>query len=137
MLAASALLAASGLPTAGFDDLVATTLVAVKERDLIPFFHGVVALEPVGDYALLRSLAVAAPSRGEGLGTALTEAALGLARERRVAALYLLTETADTFFPRFGFHAVDRDQVPEPVRATVEFTSACPASATAMELTLR
>ena len=46
--------------------------------------------------------------------------------------LYLLTTTAEDFFPRFGFSRITRQEVPESVRASVEFRSACPASAVVM-----
>ena len=75
--------------------------------------------------------------RGTGLGSRLTEAALRLSREFGVAEAYLLTETADLFFPRFGFRNIPRSRVPSSVRSSVEFTSACPASARAMALDLR
>ncbi len=90
---------------------------------------GSAALEPYGAAALLRSVAVDARLRGEGLGQRLTRAALDLARDRGVATVYLLTETAADFFARFGFHAIDRSAVDAAVQQSVEFTSACPASA--------
>jgi amino-acid N-acetyltransferase len=51
---------------------------------------------------------------------------------RRLRALYLLTTTADEYFPAFGFERTTRDGVPDGVRATAEFQTACPASATVM-----
>ena len=75
--------------------------------------------------------------RGTGLGGRLTEAALELSRNLAIAEAYLLTETADLFFPRFGFRPLPRSEVSLGVRRSVEFTSACPASARAMVLELR
>jgi amino-acid N-acetyltransferase len=49
-----------------------------------------------------------------------------------VNALYLLTTTAEHYFPRFGFTEVGRDAVPQEIRDTLEFRSACPESAVAM-----
>jgi amino-acid N-acetyltransferase len=54
------------------------------------------------------------------------------AEARGIRALYLLTTTAERYFPSFGFRPITRDAVPAEVRATVEFQSACPASATVM-----
>ena len=51
--------------------------------------------------------------------------------------MYLLTETADLFFPRFGFGPILRSEVSQRVQRSVEFTSACPQSARAMALYLR
>lgn len=98
---------------------------------------GSAALELYGPAALLRSVAVRRDLRGTGLGRRLTEAALGLSRELGIEETYLLTETADRFFPRFGFRLVPRSEVPASVQRSVEFTSACPASARAMVLYLR
>jgi amino-acid N-acetyltransferase len=46
--------------------------------------------------------------------------------------VFLLTTTAEGFFPRFGFEAVRHADVPASVQASVEFQSACPASAIVM-----
>lgn len=70
--------------------------------------------------------------QGRRLGHQLTEAALNLARQRKLNAVYLLTTTAEAFFPRFGFTAIPREDVPASVQASVEFQSACPASAIVM-----
>ena len=37
-----------------------------------------------------------------------------------------------SFFPKFGFEQITRDQVPQSVQGSVEFQSACPASAIVM-----
>jgi len=126
------LLAASGLPRDGLAEHLTTALVARAEDAVV----GCAALELYGPAALLRSVAVASAYRGRGVGQRLTQAALELARRRSVAQIYLLTETAAEFFPKFGFRPVMRAQVPPAVQGSVEFTSACPDSALAMELQL-
>jgi amino-acid N-acetyltransferase len=40
--------------------------------------------------------------------------------------------TAEHYFPRFGFERIERGAVPEAISETLEFRSACPASAVAM-----
>ena len=126
------LLTQSNLPNDGLSDHWATTLVARVNGKVI----GSAALEIYGAAALLRSVAVASEYRGEGLGNLLTEAALELAQTNNITHIYLLTETAADFFPKFGFNVVERAQVPADVKTSVEFTSACPESALAMELKL-
>jgi len=123
----------AGLPLDGLEVHLATTIVARDAERVL----GCAALEPYGTDALLRSVAVLPSHRGRGLGEALTAAAIAYARRQGVRAIYLLTETAAGFFPRFGFEETSRDAVPPAVRASVEFTTACPASATAMRLQLR
>ena len=120
-----ALLERSSLPQEGLAEHLATTLVA-RSGDAVV---GSVALELYGGAALLRSVAVEKALRGHGLGQRLTRAALDLARQRGVATMYLLTETAGDFFPRFGFHPAERAAVDAAVQQSVEFMSACPASA--------
>src|SRR5574341_1550725 len=122
------LLSTCGLPPDGLREHLGTLLVTHDKGRII----GSAALELYETAALLRSVAVAAPYRGQGLGHRLTEAALDLARARGMRDVYLLTETAHQFFPRFGFGPVGRDEVPESVKGSVEFTTACPKSAAAM-----
>jgi len=124
------LLDGSNLPRAGLDAHVATTLVAKEGKQLV----GTAALELYGECALLRSVAVAPELRGHGLGQELTRHALALARRRNIRTVYLLTETAGGFFPRFGFRAIPRDAVDPAVQRSIEFTSACPTSALVMRL---
>ena len=97
---------------------------------------GIAALEVYADGALLRSVAVEATKRGSGLGSRLTESELDLARTLTVPAVYLLTTTAEGFFPKLGFDRIERALVPAGVRASVEFQSACPSTAIAMRKVL-
>ena len=43
--------------------------------------------------------------------------------------LYLLTTTAESLFRKWGFRRAPRNTVPEGIRATVEFSSLCTATA--------
>lgn len=124
------LLQTSGLPLDGLDKHLSTALVAKDGGQLV----GSAALEVYGESALLRSVAVAEPLRGTGMGRQLVKAAIGQANEQAVQRLYLLTETAAEWFPRFGFAPVERSAVDPEVQRSVEFTAACPASAQAMLL---
>ena len=120
-----ALLERSGLPQDGLSEHLATTVVA-RSGDAVV---GSAALEVYGEAALLRSVAVDSGLRGHGLGQRLTRTALALARQHGIAIVYLLTETAGDFFPRFGFQLTERAAVEPAVQQSVEFISACPASA--------
>jgi amino-acid N-acetyltransferase len=123
-----ALLEKNGLPLDGLADHLPTTLVVRQDGQIV----AVAALELYSGTALLRSVAVDPQAQGRGLGHRLTEAALRDAEARRVGDVFLLTTTAERFFPRFGFETVAREVVPPAVRSSVEFTSACPASAIVM-----
>ena len=72
-------------------------LVIPGEDDAAPLV-GCVAIEMVGDVALLRMLAVAPERRGEGLGYVLVEAATERARTQGVRHLYLVTDGAQGYF---------------------------------------
>ena len=127
------LLEEGGLPRDELANHLSTILVARSEGRVM----GCATLELYGRVALLRSVAVARVFRGTGLGRRLIETALELSRHLDVDEAYLLTETADLFFPRFGFRPIPRSEVPRSVQRSVEFTVACPASARVMVLDLR
>jgi amino-acid N-acetyltransferase len=105
------------------------TMVVARDADRVV---GVAALELYAGGALLRSVAVDSAVQGRRLGHQLTEAALSIASERGMDAVFLLTTTAEHFFPRFGFERIARAEVPDSVQASVEFQSACPGSAIVM-----
>ncbi len=138
--AAERLLAGSGLPTVGIAELFAGRAGDFVVAD-DPLARGELAavggLELCGDDALLRSVAVRPEWRLHGLGQELVRHLVCRAEARGLRALYLLTMTAEHYFPRFGFAAVERGGVPAEIAATLEFRSACPASAVAMERPLR
>jgi amino-acid N-acetyltransferase len=128
-----ALLLASGLPTDGVASSIDGFFVAEHEGALV----GVVGIEQCcREYALLRSTAVASEWQGRGIGRQLVERAIADAESNGTKALYLLTMTAERYFPSFGFVKTSRDLVPAQVAATAEFCGACPSSATVMSLEL-
>jgi amino-acid N-acetyltransferase len=129
----SVMLKENGLPTLGFEECLPNCLLARRGERAI----GAVALELHGETALLRSLVVDARERGQGLGQRLTATIVERARVLQVKRVYLLTETASAFFARFGFREIERDAVAAPVARSVEFTTACPATAAVMALELR
>lgn len=127
------LLAQNDLPITGVREALEDFIVADADGEIV----GVAGLECCHDDALLRSVAVAQEWRSKGLGRALVTRAIAEAESRGIRALYLLTTTAEHYFPSFGFTKIARGAVPSDVRATVEFTTACPASAAVMTRTLR
>jgi amino-acid N-acetyltransferase len=127
-----ALLEAASLPTAGVPPALEHFLVAEEHGRLV----GVVGLEMYEDGALLRSAAVQPGGRGSGIGAALVRGALDDARKSGVTDVYLLTTTAERWFPRFGFERIARADVPAGVGSSVEFRDACPASAAVMRMRL-
>jgi amino-acid N-acetyltransferase len=133
--AVAALLTASALPLDGVHEALPCFVVAEDAGEIIGV-AGIEACGVTGEHALLRSVAVVPAWRSRGLGRVLVTRAVAEAEARGTKALYLLTTTAEGYFPSFGFRTIARDVVPDDVRATAEFTSACPASATVMTLPL-
>jgi N-acetylglutamate synthase-like GNAT family acetyltransferase len=128
LAAVEQLLTASQLPLDGVREALSTFIVAESGAEIV----GVAGLELCCDNALLRSVAVRDAWRSRGLGRALVTRTIAEAEARGIDALYLLTTTADRYFPSFGFRAIARDAVPPDIQATAEFRDACPASATVM-----
>ena len=130
--AVRALLAESGLPDAGLDAIFADHAGDFVLAEADDTLVGVAGLEVRGEDALLRSVAVHPQWRAHGVGRDLVKRLVCMAETRGLRALYLLTMTAEHYFPRFGFEVVARGAVPAAIADTLEFRSACPASAVAM-----
>jgi amino-acid N-acetyltransferase len=122
------LLEEADLPLAGVAEHAELFWVARDGSELL----GCVGLETYEDVGLLRSLVVRPTSRGSGVGELLVEALVENARAREVTALYLLTTTAEAYFPRFGFEVITREDADSRLSASEEFRGACPDSAVCM-----
>jgi amino-acid N-acetyltransferase len=123
-----ALLEREHLPVDGLHEHLAHTLVARDGNRII----GCGSVELYQDGALLRSIAVDAEHRGTGVGSELTRRGMDIAKRSGVPAVYLLTTTAERFFPRFGFEIVDRADVPRGVQSSHEFVTGCCSSGIVM-----
>jgi amino-acid N-acetyltransferase len=119
------LLAANGLPLDGLSTALPTAVVARGEGGIV----GCAALEFYGSVGLLRSVCVAPEVRGTGLGRQLVAATEQLASAVGISELFLLTETAEAWFPRLGYTPSVWTSVPAALMASPEFTGACPDTA--------
>lgn len=126
------LLEAAGLPMVGVAEHLPGFVVAEAAGALA----GLAGLEVHGDDGLLRSVVVDPAYRGRGLGSRLTERILEAARTTELRRVYLLTTTAEDYFPSHGFRRIRRDDASPDVKRSVEFREACPASAVTMVLDL-
>jgi amino-acid N-acetyltransferase len=126
------LLAAHQLPKEGLAESIDRFWLAEAQGALV----GIAGLELYGQAALLRSVVVVPEWRGRGLAGALVERALDTARQAGVRDTYLLTTTAEHFFPRFGFKPIARESAPAALKASVEFREACPASAACLVMSM-
>ena len=126
------LLRARGLPSDGAAEHLDDFIVAADGRDVL----GAIGLERYGSIGLLRSLAVEERTAGRGVGTSLVRELLARASRIGIHEVYLLTTTAEDYFPRIGFSVVARSELPAALDASAELRGACPASAVAMRLRL-
>ncbi|HUQ98398.1 MAG TPA: arsenic resistance N-acetyltransferase ArsN2 [Gemmatimonadaceae bacterium] len=122
------LLSSNDLPLDGVSDNFHEFIVADDAGQIA----GAIGLERFGSAALLRSAVVTPDQRGSGIGAKLVHDLLHRARETGVSEIYLLTTTAENYFPRFGFKRTTRDAVPQAVKQSPEFRGACPDSAIVM-----
>lgn len=127
-----ALVTQAGLSGDGLAGLSGTRLVARAGERLV----GTVSLEVFGNAGLLRSLAVAADSRAQRLGTRLCRALFLHAAERGIERLVLLTLDAAPFFRGLGFVEGERTSAPEDLAASPQFATGTCAQATCMTLDL-
>lgn len=97
---------------------------------------GVGGLEIFGTHALLRSVAVGKEWQGKGLGTEVVSQIERISKVSGISSLYLLTTTASGFFESLGYHLIHRDEFPEELKQTAQFSGLCPVSAICMKKVL-
>ena len=126
--AVESLLSANDLPLDGVKENFSSFVVAEDNGEIA----GAIGLEKFGPVALLRSAVVSHEHRGSGIGRRLVEQILDRASDEGIEELFLLTTTAEKYFPRFGFNSTTRSAVPAAVKASAEFKGACPDTAVVM-----
>ena len=131
--AIAGLLEAAGLSAAGAEARLADTAVTGPADAL----DATACLVPMGEVAILRSVAVRDAARAGGLGMLIVTAAVQRAKARGVSEVALFTETAEPFFARLGFSATTREALPPAVRESQHATEECASSATPMIRTIR
>ncbi|ULQ55690.1 arsenic resistance N-acetyltransferase ArsN2 [Flavihumibacter rivuli] len=122
------LLEAQPLPTEDINPALPHFFVSELDNRII----GAIGLECYGPSGLLRSMVVDAEFRKNGIAGKLVSQLEEYARTMGVEQLYLITNTAETYFSAKGFVKVDRSVVAEPVLGSREFNGLCPASAVIM-----
>ena len=124
-----AILSAQNLPADDLPKVLDNFFVALDSENII----GVIGLEIYGAYGLLRSLAVIPGYRNKGIAGKLLERLESLAVLKGLTTFYLLTETAPDYFIRKSFQQITRDEVPDEVKSSSEFSHVCPLSAIVMK----
>jgi amino-acid N-acetyltransferase len=127
-IAVETLLSNNDLPLDGVKENFSDFVVAEEQGEIT----GAIGLERHGSVALMRSAVVSPDHRGSGIGRKLVEHVLERARQDGIEELFLLTTTAEKYFPRFGFDRTTRSAVPDALNASAEFQGACPDTAVVM-----
>ncbi|NQU85441.1 MAG: GNAT family N-acetyltransferase [Mariniphaga sp.] len=102
---------------------------ALFEKEKIVAIGGIECYEK---YALLRSVAVPDNVKGKGHGKRMVQKIESEAIRMGIAELFLLTTTGKEFFEKLDYKVISRNQVPDIIKATSEFTSLCPETAICM-----
>ncbi|MCH7820637.1 MAG: GNAT family N-acetyltransferase [Proteobacteria bacterium] len=93
---------------------------------------GMIGLENFENVGLLRSLVVDRNYRDAGVGRQLVNALESKAARSGIAEFWLLTIDADPFFSGLNYVICERDDAPEAIRNTAEFSKLCPSDAVLM-----
>lgn len=122
------LLKENQLPVSDITDETSLFALTDQSSSLI----GSAGLEIFGQQALIRSVSVVKSQQRSGIGKMLIQELENFATQQGIKELYLLTTTADKFFSKYGYAVVPRDELPDAIKQTSEFSSVCPSSAIAM-----
>jgi len=103
----------------------------VVKQDDMPV--AVIGMEHHGEIGLLRSMATDPAYRNHGFASSLVNSILNHGRTLGLKEMYLLTETAETYFAKRGFRKINREEAPAAIKQSAEFTHLCPSSAVVMK----
>jgi amino-acid N-acetyltransferase len=126
----SQLLTNAGLVPIGLEE---EKLQLFCERDKNGELLGVIGLELYKSAGMLRSLAVRADVRKQGIAGRLVSEVFTYAKNTGVMKLYLMTMTIGEMLERsYGFSYIDRDQVPDDMAQSPLFKDVCHCSCAVM-----
>jgi len=104
-------------------------VVAEIDRKII----GCAGYEAYTENGLFRSLGVKPLYRNMSIAHTMIDKIYALAQEQGVKEFFLLTTTADKLFGKLGWEIINRNDVPENIGNTSEFSSICPSVAICMK----
>jgi amino-acid N-acetyltransferase len=117
------------LPVADLPPRLNNFFVAVDDKKII----GAAGIEVYDKYGLLRSVVVDKNYRNKNIAAMLTNQIEQMMAARGINAIYLFTETAQGYFSKKGYETVSREDVPEAIKQSSEFSHVCPVSAVVMK----
>ena len=123
------LLQSNNLPTEDLPSSLDEFYAAIDEGRVV----GLIGMERYTHYGLLRSMVVHPTYRNRHIAEKLVQLLEQTAHASGITAMYLLTETAPQYFERKGYQKIAREEVPEALQASSEFSHVCPVSAIVMK----
>ena len=97
---------------------------------------GCAGYEAYNQNGLFRSLAVKPLYRDMMIAHTMIDNIFALAQEQGIREFFLLTTTANKLFGKLGWEIINRNNVPESIGSTTEFSSICPSVAICMKYQL-
>lgn len=122
------LLQSEQLPTIDLQPDLQHFFLAIEKGQPI----GLIGLDHYGENGLLRSMVVLPPYRNQGVAGRLIETLEAQARDLGIGHLYLITNTAETYFQQKGFARIQPADLPPDLAMAPEFNGLCPASSAIM-----
>jgi amino-acid N-acetyltransferase len=119
------------LPTSDIDE---DKLLYLLWEDGQPIGTG--GLEIFDDCGLLRSVTVISEKQNAGYGSFIIQQLERFAFDSGISCMYLLTNTAEKFFDRKGYCKISRENVPDTIKRTSEYSELCPSTAVVMNKVL-
>ena len=127
-----ALLKAAGLPTEDISKDLENFWIAETAGNAI----GVIGMDLYAPYGLLRSMTVLPEYRNKGIASRLVDQVEQLAKKLDLSELYLITNTAESYFSKKGFQLIMKAELPASVASSEEMNGLCPASSVIMRKTI-
>lgn len=123
------LLKSNNLPAADLPGVLDDFYTAIDEQKIV----GLIGMERYAHYGLLRSMVVHPDYRNKRIAGMLIQLLEQTAASSGITTIYLLTETAESYFSKKNYQLITREEVPEALLQSSEFSHVCPVSATVMK----
>lgn len=93
---------------------------------------GCIGYEQFEELGLLRSLVVDKNHQGKGIAFKLVDYLEKHVIKMGMSHLFLLTETAESYFEKLDYRVIERSKTPDGLKASAEFSHLCPDTAVLM-----
>lgn len=106
------------LPTIGITDHIDNFFLAIQNGSAV----GIIGLEIYHTTALLRSVGVKKSHQGNKIGDDLMIVIQEYAKFKSIKEIYLFTDTAETWFERYGFTIITNNELDPILELSKEYT---------------